>query len=333
MIRLLEAVMPGLRDARAPLVAGLVWLLVAWLLAADYVPERTEARGFTRQAYEVSSVLGTGPTLTAVAIAAYLIGVLGVSLAQALSAAVASVHRWVVWQNRARLTRNLKQQDLAKATAQHADGIRQQLAQFSRAQIVSFASLPLRRTRSVVSLVHGDQPTRARALAVTVAANAWHAGQQAEVERLKLPPAMCLDWDPETEAGWHVEELLDKDLGGDISATLRALDETLYQAHDRERAEREFRIAVMPPVLTVCMYGSMTWTTLLVPAALAAATFCRVSIAAVKQDDAAASAVLLKGIALPNLRAAERAGRMTVARFAKERSAAVVRQSGPPGNG
>ena len=86
----------------------------------------------------------------------------------------------------------------------------------------------------------------------------------------------------------------------------------------------------MPPVLAVCLYGSMTWTPLLVPAALAAATFCRVSIAAVKQDDAAASAVLLKGIALPNLRAAERDGRMTVARFAREQSAAAVRQPAPP---
>ena len=126
-------------------------------------------------------VLGTSPTLTAVAIA-YLLGVLGVSLSQALSAAVASVHRWVTWQNRARRARNLKQQELANATAQQGYGSGSWRTFHRRSSPAR--TPPARRTGSVVSLVREDQPTRARALARTVAANAWHAGQQAEVERL-----------------------------------------------------------------------------------------------------------------------------------------------------
>ena len=59
----LVSLLPGLRELRAPLAAGYLWLVSAFLLAAPHVPERDLAEGIVEDLYSlegVATALGVG---------------------------------------------------------------------------------------------------------------------------------------------------------------------------------------------------------------------------------------------------------------------------------
>ena len=71
---MLASLLPGLRDVRAPLAAGYLWLVACWLTLEPSVPERADAHGVVASLYradDVLSVVGLGLVL---AFAAYLLG-------------------------------------------------------------------------------------------------------------------------------------------------------------------------------------------------------------------------------------------------------------------
>jgi hypothetical protein len=51
---MLASLLPGLRDLRAPVVTGYIWLIVLWLLLEDHVPRPSEARGALQSLYELA---------------------------------------------------------------------------------------------------------------------------------------------------------------------------------------------------------------------------------------------------------------------------------------
>lgn len=70
----MAALLPGLRELRAPLAAGYVWLLDLWLLFGTHIPSSDEATGVVARIYELDGVvadLGGGVALSFVA---YLVG-------------------------------------------------------------------------------------------------------------------------------------------------------------------------------------------------------------------------------------------------------------------
>lgn len=71
---MLANLLPGLRDVRAPLSAGCIWLLTLWLLLGDRVPTQTEARGAWASLYRLGGLIGPGGVLASAAFLAYLIG-------------------------------------------------------------------------------------------------------------------------------------------------------------------------------------------------------------------------------------------------------------------
>jgi hypothetical protein len=71
---MLMNLLPGLRDLRAPLAAGYLWLAGLWLLLADIVPPRSTATGVVAHVYSLTHDLGRGVILAAVSFTAYLIG-------------------------------------------------------------------------------------------------------------------------------------------------------------------------------------------------------------------------------------------------------------------
>jgi hypothetical protein len=70
----LSYLLPGLRELRAPLAAGYIWLLSAWLLFHDDIPSRDESTGLLREIYELADGLGSTGKAIVVSFAAYLIG-------------------------------------------------------------------------------------------------------------------------------------------------------------------------------------------------------------------------------------------------------------------
>jgi chromosome segregation ATPase len=71
---MLASLLPGIRELRAPLAAGYLWLLVGWLAFHSHLPAREQANGVIEALYNLEglvSALGFG---VAVSFAAYLIG-------------------------------------------------------------------------------------------------------------------------------------------------------------------------------------------------------------------------------------------------------------------
>jgi hypothetical protein len=77
---MLAALLPGLRELRAPLAAGYLWLLAVWLAFADAFPSRDAATGALAHVYELNDgarAIGLGVALSFLA---YLVGALSEAL-------------------------------------------------------------------------------------------------------------------------------------------------------------------------------------------------------------------------------------------------------------
>jgi glycosyltransferase involved in cell wall biosynthesis/uncharacterized protein YjbI with pentapeptide repeats len=73
---MLASLLPGLRELRAPLAAGYLWLLSAFLLIAPHIPEESDASGIAKDLYslrDAATAIGLG---VAVSFVAFLIGTL-----------------------------------------------------------------------------------------------------------------------------------------------------------------------------------------------------------------------------------------------------------------
>jgi hypothetical protein len=70
----LANLLPRLRDVRAPLSAGCIWLLTLWLMVEHGVPTREQARGVWASLYRLDGLMGPDALLAAAAFAAFLIG-------------------------------------------------------------------------------------------------------------------------------------------------------------------------------------------------------------------------------------------------------------------
>lgn len=81
---MLASLLPGLRDLRAPLAAGYVWLVVAWLTVGRHLSASGEGTGLLKDVYRLSQSAGRPAVGVAVTFAAYLVGVLSVAVSQKL---------------------------------------------------------------------------------------------------------------------------------------------------------------------------------------------------------------------------------------------------------
>jgi hypothetical protein len=73
-MQIISNLLPGLRDLRAPLAAGYLWVVGLWLLLVDIVPPHGSATGVLAHIYALANYLGQGTVLAAVSFTAYLIG-------------------------------------------------------------------------------------------------------------------------------------------------------------------------------------------------------------------------------------------------------------------
>ncbi|MGI5155864.1 hypothetical protein [Microbispora sp. CA-102843] len=76
---MLANLLPGIREIRAPLAAGYLWLSLIWLTWARNLPLKADATGLLADLYTLAGAVGLPAVSVAVSFAAYLIGVLSVS--------------------------------------------------------------------------------------------------------------------------------------------------------------------------------------------------------------------------------------------------------------
>jgi hypothetical protein len=83
-VNLLSSALPGIRDIRAPLVAGYVWLLFIWLVwdpGEDFV----SVHGTVGDIIDLAHTIGPIATAAAVSVLAFFVGALSQSIATLLA--------------------------------------------------------------------------------------------------------------------------------------------------------------------------------------------------------------------------------------------------------
>lgn len=73
-MNVLTQLLPGLRDVRAPLFAGYIWLVAIWLLISDSVPERAAADGIFESLYRLGDAVSGLGIAVALSFVAYVLG-------------------------------------------------------------------------------------------------------------------------------------------------------------------------------------------------------------------------------------------------------------------
>ncbi|MEU5052986.1 hypothetical protein [Streptomyces sp. NPDC021096] len=73
---MLANLLPGIREIRAPLAAGYIWLITLWIGFSEYIPKKNDAQGIWESAHQLNVAVGTTATLAAASFAAYMIGCL-----------------------------------------------------------------------------------------------------------------------------------------------------------------------------------------------------------------------------------------------------------------
>ena len=77
---MLANVLPGLREVRAPLVAGYAWLGAAWILGARHIPLRTDEDAVWKAIYRLLDGLGPVGGSLAISLGAYIVGAISVAI-------------------------------------------------------------------------------------------------------------------------------------------------------------------------------------------------------------------------------------------------------------
>jgi hypothetical protein len=93
----LASILPGLREIRAPLAAGYLWLVIGWLLLHDRVETGSSASGAVDALTDLRDAIGVGGLAAAATFVAYLLG----ALWEPLSLKVAE-YLWGAWSWRQR---------------------------------------------------------------------------------------------------------------------------------------------------------------------------------------------------------------------------------------
>ena len=98
----LTAAIPGLREIRAPLVAGYMWLIFAWLVVDPQLPLTKHSTGVVHTLAVLGATAGKVATAAAVSIAAYLIGAISTQVTDWLEQRMARSETWAEKDLRAR---------------------------------------------------------------------------------------------------------------------------------------------------------------------------------------------------------------------------------------
>jgi len=238
MVSALANVLPGIRDLRAPLAAGYIWLLGLWLALEPTIPSRSQAGGVLGSVYELGDELSTVGLGIAASFVAYVVGALSTSLFATPSSGLRQTTR---------LSRLLR---LEPFSAQALDALAA-LGRSTRTDLASILSMSgvdvdqlLDEIRVTTRTPTDDSWWAGR---VRRAVRARGAGNRGTPSRARGPgSATARDFEAEQEE--RIARAVTRDL--DTIATTRLLgrDQDLYSAVDRLRAEMEFRRAIAPPL-------------------------------------------------------------------------------------
>jgi hypothetical protein len=258
---MLSTLLPGVRELRAPLAAGYILLLAAWIALEPRIPEAAEATGLVATLYRLNDALSGFGLAAAATFAAYLIGSLSITLLspplrgrfvgvprsaaslgpleplsdQGTTALLALVRR--TWNQ---MATTLALTDVSPEDVLELEGISGEGSASSGPPKlgVSFRKPPNSRFRRLVNLPL-DTVRRLGVPAPTIrfagATLSFDRASELDLRQVRLVRVVVGEFDQI------------------IRTRLLGRDPDLYSAVDRHRAEVDFRIAVIPPLAVLSL--------------------------------------------------------------------------------
>lgn len=238
---MLGSLLPGLRGVRAPLVAGYLWLVGAWIVLEPHLPERSDATGVIASLYRGADVLSTIGVGAVVSFAAYLLGSLSSSTLTPLLRRFFP-RSFQESPGRVRQEANTPRSPLSPQ-ARAALG---QIVRTSQAQVTSSLAFT---DRDVDSFLADATETTLLGVRPAAGGGARRASAKRELLHRMVGPGAAEPVDVDARRSAVLASAVLQDL--DVVAKTRLLgrDHELYAEVDRSRAEVELRLAIIPPLL------------------------------------------------------------------------------------
>lgn len=253
---MLASILPGLRQIRAPLAAGYLWLVVAWVALERSVPERDAADGVLASFYRASDLLSAIGVGVALSFAAYLLGSLSAGgMTQVLR--LSFPRAWHGSSDRFRTEPGGPRTPLSP----QASAALRQIVRASQDKLISSLALTsgwdLDRflEEKLVTEGRGSVPharSRTEGLGRWLSVRVSRLRFRRRYQRPELiGPGSAEPVDIEVQRASQLARAVLDDL--DVVANTRLLgrDQELYAEVDRNRAEVEFRLAIIPPIVAL----------------------------------------------------------------------------------
>jgi len=250
----LANLLPGFRHTRTPLVAGSLWLLIAWLLFGHRLLPDAEGGRIEGLLHDLGSMVGTAVPLAGLALLATLIGGVIPAFPVRMIARRLPINKGGRWWQTASCRLFGVEPDLA-----HAEG--------------AFNHWLYRRASLVAdSLEWGQFKGRDCPPVLQVAARDLCENGFARVGRQQLRNSDFVGEDAPTPQTWLAHGLAAASIrtevdDGELALQLQIEHESLFNAYDRIRAESELRAALVIPLvilISVLTTTSALWVVALI---------------------------------------------------------------------
>lgn len=281
MLGLIETLLPGARHLRPALFSGFLWLLLGWLLISSQIPDRAHASGLMLQAYQLGNFFGPLGLVVGATALAFVLGTLTGPVVDGLARGMNGVERSIrtglgrrtyvvrTWKALKREIEGLTQamnaepDGDAEVAAKRQRGQKQRVEQATERKALIKWRHFVWPSKKFVALLAGEslrsRPRPERELRLVRAKR--REGAKKYFDLINFDNYKSLEdvaepvWEDETLANQLRHELESGPL-----ELLRALDEKLYLDLDRERSEREVRLAVSLPIAFIGLYAVSEWT-------------------------------------------------------------------------
>jgi hypothetical protein len=264
---MLASLLPGVRELRAPLAAGYLWLVALWIVFAPRLSELTSTEGVYRDIYNLGRAVGRPAIAIASGFVAYLIGTLSVGVTTSLNDRLNSLNRASTTVRKPILQAVLGRLDEAlKGENRALEDLRQFLldilqsikrddpATFVRIERVDVTvgdlDLYYRHYQLRISLSSDDNPDQSPKFGIVLLALKMATDGLERLERLTSNEKMRRKL-----AGYvvNIPEYINDCIADlpHLAARLVGKEPEVYGSYDRLRAESEFRVGVAVPLAVV----------------------------------------------------------------------------------
>lgn len=334
---LTESLLPGLRSLRAPLFAGIGWSVLFWLAYFDQITDLAKVDGWVKQAFELIHWIGPVGAGTIAAITVFIVGAVATTVTEMVARTLGNVLGAIAFafkrqrklqSARRELVRNLRAVDaerkaLKDQTSPRADAVRVNHAEL-QARSARFRGawglvrrVWIRSGRKNLAALRPELASTPADVDLERDAIVTIRRQAIRKELLKNDGAV-VSRVLEHRQIWLSDEViglsrdLRRELGDDPLDATRMIDQALFNHLDKERSERQVRLALSFPLAGLAVFLWLHDAVLpgAIVGAFSLAMMLRFSVGARGERARILNFWMLRGTPTPSMKAAYQSGQL-----------------------